>query len=105
MPACLQALQAHCQRISFTFIKPTGGYFYHLFPIDWRWTQKAVLMDYLDEAKVAVIPGNIMSVVAGKGYEHSFRLNLAKPTLAQIRQGIALLGVMRWNTLWRRQHI
>ena len=84
----LQALQA-LPTDKLTFIKPTGGYFITCFLSTEMDAER--FYDYLDEAKVAVIPGNIMSV-AGKGYEHSFRLNFTKPTLAQIDQGIALLG-------------
>lgn len=84
----LQALQA-LPTDKLTFIKPTGGYFITCFLSTEVDAER--FYDYLDEAKVAVIPGNIMSV-AGKGYEHSFRLNFTKPTLAQIDQGIALLG-------------
>ena len=84
----LQALQA-LPTDKLTFIKPTGGYFITCFLSTEMDAER--FYEYLDEAKVAVIPGNIMSV-AGKGYEHSFRLNFTKPTLAQIDQGIALLG-------------
>jgi 2-aminoadipate transaminase len=46
---------------------------------------------FLEEDKVVVIPGNIMSV-NGKGYEHYIRLNFTKPTIEEIEIGIARLG-------------
>jgi 2-aminoadipate transaminase len=71
------------------FIKPTGGYFICCKMADDL--DPETFYTALDEAKVAVIPGNVMSV-AQEGYERSFRLNFTKPTLSEIVDGVKVIG-------------
>lgn len=71
------------------FIKPTGGYFICCKMSDEL--DPETFYTALDEAKVAVIPGNIMSV-AQEGYDRYFRLNFTKPTLSEIVAGVKVIG-------------
>ncbi len=72
-----------------SYIKPTGGYFICCKLDDSIDMEN--FYQFLEEDKVVVIPGNIMSV-NGKGYEHYIRLNFTKPTIEEIEIGIARLG-------------
>lgn len=73
-----------------SYIAPTGGYFICCKLAESIDVEK--FYQYLEEYRVAVIPGNIMSV-DGVGYEHYIRLNFTKPTLLEIVSGIKELGV------------
>lgn len=72
-----------------SFIRPTGGYFICCKMADNLDYQ--VFYDFIEKEKVAVIPGNMMSV-KGVGYERYFRLNFTKPTLPEISTGIKIIG-------------
>lgn len=72
-----------------SYIKPTGGYFICCKLTDTIDMKK--FYQYLEEDKVVVIPGNIMSV-KGAGYDHYIRLNFTKPTVEEIITGIERLG-------------
>lgn len=68
-----------------TYIKPHGGFF-----ICCQMNQSidpSRFYEQLNQSKVSVIPGNIMSV-AGVGYEYDFRVNFTKPSLEEISKGI-----------------
>lgn len=71
------------------YVRPTGGYFLCCKMSDKVDAEK--FNDYLIDHRVAIIPGNVMSV-NGEGYEKYFRLNFTKPTLAEIEKGISILG-------------
>lgn len=88
----LKVMEEELDRIStkkMTYIKPTGGYFVCCKMADE--VNEDIFLDKLDEYNVSVIPGNIMSVT-GKGYEKYIRLNFTKPTLAEIKQGVAAIN-------------
>ncbi|MCH4208812.1 PLP-dependent aminotransferase family protein [Bifidobacterium sp.] len=72
-----------------SYIKPTGGYFIGCTmagDVD-----PELFYEALNTCNVAVIPGNIMSVT-GEGYEHDFRLNFTRPSVEEIKSGIAFIG-------------
>ncbi|GCF94063.1 aminotransferase [Enterococcus florum] len=85
MMTCLQAFKEE----ELSFIEPTGGYF--ICCKLGEEVEEERFFDYLEKQKVAIIPGNVMSV-AGKGYEKSFRLNFTKPTLKEIKQGMRIIA-------------
>jgi 2-aminoadipate transaminase len=72
-----------------TYIRPQGGYFLCAKMADDVNVVK--FYDYLVEQRVAVIPGNVMSVTQ-EGWDQYFRLNFTKPTVSEIRKGIAIIG-------------
>lgn len=71
-----------------SYIKPTGGYFICCKLGDS--IDEEIFFDYLEEKRLAVIPGNVMSV-AGSGYEKYLRLNFTKPALEEILQGMQII--------------
>ena len=71
------------------YIKPRGGYY-----ICCTFAEEIdpeLFYGALEERRVMVVPGNIMSV-AGEGYEHCFRLNFTKPSIDEIREGVSAIG-------------
>ena len=72
-----------------TYIRPTGGYFLCAKMTDDVVPEK--FYDYLIDKKVAVIPGNVMSVDQ-TGFEHYFRLNFTKPSVEEMTKGMAIIG-------------